>query len=237
MIKRIPQLLILIAFLPQLRGQGGGQGYGDMVIMEIPFTHIDSLLVGGNNNWDFSFYNGIPPDGADNEDYAFTLNVYDTVTIDISVCNPITHFDTMLGVFRKTPDSTYVDSNLVCLFPHAPGGNAAVDCFGEDTFACTEAIGGPGTEYPDIPDKKSIIYGYELTPDINKALEFDGTDDYVDVPHNNSLNISENNGNEGTIMARIKLDDITSNTFRRIISKKNNWNDIAGYGLEYSAET
>ena len=181
MIKRIPQLLILIAFLPQLRGQGGGQGYGDMVIMEIPFTHIDSLLVGGNNNWDFSNYNGAPPPGADNEDYAFTLNVYDTVTIDISVCNPITHFDTMLGVFRKTPDSTYVDSNLVCLFPHAPGGNAAVDCFGEDTFACTEAIGGPGTEYPDIPDRKSIIYGYELTPDINKALEFDGTDDYVDL--------------------------------------------------------
>ena len=100
MIKRIPQLLILIAFLPQLRGQGGGQGYGDMVIMEIPFTHIDSLLVGGNNNWDFSNYNGAPPPGADNEDYAFTLNVYDTVTIDISVCNPITHFDTMLGGFR-----------------------------------------------------------------------------------------------------------------------------------------
>ena len=103
MIKRIPQLLILIAFLPQLRGQGGGQGYGDMVIMEIPFTHIDSLLVGGNNNWDFSNYNGPPVPGANNEDYAFTLNVSDTVTIDISVCNPITHFDTMLGVLEKRP--------------------------------------------------------------------------------------------------------------------------------------
>ena len=75
MIKRIPQLLILIAIVAQLRGQGGGQGYGDMVIMELPFTHIDSLLVGGNNNWDFRDYNGNPPPGADNEDYAFTLNV------------------------------------------------------------------------------------------------------------------------------------------------------------------
>ena len=139
MIKRIPQLLILIVFVTQLRGQGGGLGYGDMVIMEIPFTHIDSLLVGGNNNWDFTSYNGVPPNpqGENNEDYAFTLNVYDTVTIDISVCNPITNFDTMLGVFRRTVYDTWVDSNLVCLFPHAPGGNAAVDCFGEDTEACT----------------------------------------------------------------------------------------------------
>ena len=91
--------LIVIAFLAQLYGQGGGQGYGDMLIMEIPFTHIDSLLEEGNNNWDFTNYN---QNSADNEDYSFTLNVLDTVIIDISVCNPITDFDTMLGVFRKT---------------------------------------------------------------------------------------------------------------------------------------
>ena len=221
--------LIVIAFLAQLYGQGGGQGYGDMLIMEIPFTHIDLLLEEGNNNWDFTNYN---QNSADNEDYSFTLNVLDTVIIDISVCNPITDFDTMLGVFRKTPDSTYVDTNLVCIYPEAGQGFSLVDCFAEDTQACTEAIGGSGN-----PGYESIIYGYVLLPDSNRALEFDGTDDYVDVPHNNSLNISENNGNEGTIMARIKLDDITSNTFRRIISKKNNWDDIAGYGLEYSAES
>ena len=32
--KRMPRILILIAILNQLHGQGGGQGYGDMVIME-----------------------------------------------------------------------------------------------------------------------------------------------------------------------------------------------------------
>ena len=218
--------LIVIAFLAQLYGQGGGQGYGDMVILEIPFTYTGSLD-GQTDDWIFTGY--VNDDG--DLDYSFTLNVVDTITIDISLCNPTTNFDTMLGVFRKTPDSTYVDSNLVCLFPHGNEGNSVTDCFGEDTGACTEAIGGGGAAL------KSIIYGYTLTPEVNKVLVFDGVDDYVDVPHNNSLNISENNGNEGTIMARIKLDDITSNTFRRIISKKNNWDDIAGYGLEYSAES
>ena len=39
--KRISRILILIAILNQLHGQGGRQGYGDMVIMEIPVTHTD----------------------------------------------------------------------------------------------------------------------------------------------------------------------------------------------------
>ena len=229
--KRISRILILIAILNQLHGQGGGQGYGDMVIMEIPFTHTD-VLNDETNDWDFVPY--VASVAGQSEDYAFTLNVVDTITIDISLCNPTTNFDTMLGVFRKTPDATYVDSNLVCLFPDSGEGFSETDCFGEDTFACTEAIGGSGGVGSNY---KSIIYGYTLTPEVNKVLVFDGEDDYVDVPHNNSLNISENNGNEGTIMARIKLDDITSNTYRRIISKKNNWDDIAGYGLEYSAES
>ena len=101
--KSISLLIILITILGQLYGQGGGQGYGDMVILEIPFTHTDILSEGGNNFWDFTNYNA---SNANNEDYSFTLNVLDTVIIDISVCNPITDFDTMLGVFRRTPDSS-----------------------------------------------------------------------------------------------------------------------------------
>ena len=42
--KRMPRILILIAILNQLHGQGGGQGYGDMVITEIPFTHTEDLV-------------------------------------------------------------------------------------------------------------------------------------------------------------------------------------------------
>jgi len=52
--KRMPRILILIAILNQLHGQGGGQGYGDMVIMGIPFTHTDSLLAESHDNWDFT---------------------------------------------------------------------------------------------------------------------------------------------------------------------------------------
>ena len=91
--KNFRHQLIVIAFLAQLYGQGGGQGYGDMVILEIPFTHTDILSEGGNNFWDFTNYNA---SNANNEDYSFTLNVLDTVIIDISVCNPITDFDSML---------------------------------------------------------------------------------------------------------------------------------------------
>ena len=96
--KRIPRILILIAILNQLHGQGGGQGYGDMVIMGIPFTHTDSLLPESHDNWDFTSYN---INSENKQDYAFTLNVYDTLTLDISLCDPITNFDSMLGVFRR----------------------------------------------------------------------------------------------------------------------------------------
>ena len=112
--KRIPRILILIAILNQLHGQGGGQGYGDMVIMGIPFTHTEDLVFEGENNWDFSSYND---NHVDNEDYEFTLNVHNTLTLDISVCNPITNFDSMLGVFRRTVNNTFVDSSLICIYP------------------------------------------------------------------------------------------------------------------------
>ena len=63
------------------------------------------------------------------------------------------------------------------------------------------------------------------------SLFFDG-DDYVEVPHNESLNISDRNGNEGTLMAYIKISDASEVTYNRIISKKSIWNAPTGYELE-----
>ncbi|HIC82750.1 MAG TPA: LamG domain-containing protein, partial [Candidatus Marinimicrobia bacterium] len=164
--KRMPHILILIAILNQLHGQGGGQGYGDMVIMGIPFTHIDSLLAESHDNWNFTYYNGT---GANNQDYAFTLNVYDTLRLDISICDPITNFDSMLGVFRRTVNDTFVDSSLTCVYPDSGQGYSLIDCFAEDSHACTPAIGGED-QPPLTPDLKSVIYGYELTPDVNNWI-------------------------------------------------------------------
>ena len=161
--KRIPRILILIAILNQLHGQGGGQGYGDMVIMGIPFTHTDSLLPESHDNWDFTSYN---IHSENNQDYAFTLNVYNTLTLDISVCNPITNFDSMLGVFRRTHNNTFVDSSLICIYPEEGEGYSTLDCFAEDSYACTESIGAGGVS----AYLKSVIYGYELTPDVNTWL-------------------------------------------------------------------
>ena len=63
------------------------------------------------------------------------------------------------------------------------------------------------------------------------SLFFDG-DDYVEVPHNASLNINDINGNQGTLMAYIKIEDITEDSYNRIISKKTIWNAPSGYELE-----
>ena len=63
------------------------------------------------------------------------------------------------------------------------------------------------------------------------SLSFDG-DDYIEVPHDASLNINDNNGNQGTLMAYIKIEDVTEDSYNRIISKKSIWNGPSGYELE-----
>ena len=70
---------------------------------------------------------------------------------------------------------------------------------------------------------------YCLTGD--GSLFFNGAD-YVEVPHNESLNISDRNGNQGTLMAYIKIEDVSEVTYNRIISKKSIWNAPTGYELE-----
>ena len=63
------------------------------------------------------------------------------------------------------------------------------------------------------------------------SLFFNGAD-YVEVPHNELLNISDRNGNQGTLMAYIKIEDVSEVTYNRIISKKSIWNAPTGYELE-----
>ena len=66
----------------------------------------------------------------------------------------------------------------------------------------------------------------------NNGLHFDDNTQYVTVPHNDLLNLSENNGNEGTIVARIYMDDVNQDDNMRIVSKKTSWQDSTGYELE-----
>ena len=61
------------------------------------------------------------------------------------------------------------------------------------------------------------------------SLEFNGSSDYVEVQHSSDLNLAEN---QGTIMARIKINDIYEDSYNRIISKKSFWNSAEGYELE-----
>ena len=65
------------------------------------------------------------------------------------------------------------------------------------------------------------------------SLSFDGVgvDDYVSISHNSMLNISGADSS-GTIMAYVKLNSTTDDRYQRIISKKENWSDAAGYELE-----
>ena len=63
------------------------------------------------------------------------------------------------------------------------------------------------------------------------SLFFNGGD-YVEVPNHESLNISDSNGNQGTLMAYIKIEDPSGVTYNRIISKKSIWNAPTGYELE-----
>ena len=61
------------------------------------------------------------------------------------------------------------------------------------------------------------------------SLEFNGSTDYVEIPHNNELNLG---ASQGTIMVRIKINDIYEDSYNRIVSKKSFWNDPEGYELE-----
>ena len=61
------------------------------------------------------------------------------------------------------------------------------------------------------------------------SLEFNGSTDYVEILHSSELNLA---GNQGTIMVRIKINDIYEDSYNRIVSKKSFWDNPEGYELE-----
>ena len=69
----------------------------------------------------------------------------------------------------------------------------------------------------------------------NYSMVFDGGDDYIEVPHNSSLNISET-GNQyyGSVMAWVNLNysNLSENDWPRIVSKKTFWNSSEGFEFE-----
>mgnify|MGYP006220002529 CR=1 FL=1 len=58
-------------------------------------------------------------------------------------------------------------------------------------------------------------------------LTFDGVDDHAIIPHHDDFSL-----NQGAIFSRLKIDDVTMNSYMRILSKKYMWNDSSGYELE-----
>jgi hypothetical protein len=65
---------------------------------------------------------------------------------------------------------------------------------------------------------------------VGGALDFDGLDDHVEVPHDPSLAVT------GSLMieAWIRVADSSGENYRRIVSKKLAWTDSNGFNLEYS---
>ncbi|HIC82795.1 MAG TPA: hypothetical protein EYO99_00400, partial [Candidatus Marinimicrobia bacterium] len=159
--KSISYLFIFLFCLSQLNAQGGSVGCGEVIVDQIPFT-FDSTTVGGENNVNVSNQGA-----GDGDDIVFTLNVHDTITIDISLCHSETLYDAQMGVYILDETCT-IDTILpTCRYPLEPLGGAQVDCFAEDTWACTYA----SAAVPDSADigvdqahYRPIIYEYELFP-------------------------------------------------------------------------
>ena len=66
--------------------------------------------------------------------------------------------------------------------------------------------------------------------DINYAINFNDSLGHMRVEHDNSLNITENNGNQGSFMAGLNIEysNIMQDDWPRIISKKTWWDEPTG---------
>jgi len=75
--------------------------------------------------------------------------------------------------------------------------------------------------------------------DINYAINFNDSLGHMRVDHDNSLNITESNGNQGSIMAWLNIDysNIMQNDWPRIISKKTWWDEPTGYEIDVNPFT
>ena len=74
---------------PVLAAQGG-IGCGDYIVNSLPFSDVNTN-VGMGDDWDVTW--------GDGEDVAYTLNVSSTITIDVTMCNSGTNYDTKLEIF------------------------------------------------------------------------------------------------------------------------------------------
>jgi len=71
-------------------GGSGGIGCGDYIINGLPFTDSNTN-VGMGDDWDVTF--------SDGEDVAYTFNISNETTIDVTVCSGNTNYDTKLEIF------------------------------------------------------------------------------------------------------------------------------------------
>ncbi len=165
---------LLTFWITLLIGQGGSVGCGDVVVDQIPFTYIDST-VGSGDNVDVSGA------GAGNgEDFLFTLNVSDTIMVDISLCHSETVYDAQMGLYILD-DTCGVDTTApsTCRYPTSSQGGSQVDCFAEDAQACTESVAP--TNGAVTASYRPIIYEYELYPLERWGLGMDGFDDFAQI--------------------------------------------------------
>ncbi len=165
MYKYIPYIFIFLFYLSQLNAQGGSLGCGQVIVDQIPFS-LDSTNLDGGDNVDVAQEEVTNGNG---EDIVFTLNVHEEITIDISLCHSETLFDAQMGVFLLN-DTCGIDSiPSSCRYPTGDltGSTSNIDCWAEDTQACTFSA-APVPDSADIqtdqPYYRPIIYEYELAP-------------------------------------------------------------------------
>ena len=75
--------------------------------------------------------------------------------------------------------------------------------------------------------------------DINYAINFNDSLGHMRVEHDNSLNITESNGNQGSFMAWLNIDysNVMQDDWPRIISKKTWWDEPTGYEIDVNPFT
>ena len=133
--KYLYYILILFCIKSPIYSQGGSIECGEVIIDQIPFE-FDSTTVGGGET--INAIGGV----GNAEDIVFTLNVYDTIKIDISLCHTETDFDAQMGLYtldESCDGDNPTNAPATCRYPTSEQGGSSIDCFAEDAAACTEA--------------------------------------------------------------------------------------------------
>ncbi len=89
MLNRFYLITIILFGTVQLRAQY----CVDSVVASLPFFHVNTLDETMGDDWDFEEYPN------DTVDYAYQITLTTNRNIYVDTCDPITDFDTMLGIF------------------------------------------------------------------------------------------------------------------------------------------